>query len=63
MLKRGLALTLASCGGTSAARTEPLESLSQITDNVAFIRKTRNIADPPAVSDFPFHYARWSMNV
>ncbi|WP_318652885.1 sel1 repeat family protein [Pseudomonas sp. PDM18] len=63
MLKRGLAgaicLTLASCGGASAARPAPLNSLFQIKANLAFTCKHEQLPEPSADSDVLFKYARW----
>ena len=63
MLKRGLiwmfCVALAGCGGLSAARSTPLDSLSQIKANLAFTCKHEHYPQPSADSDVLFHYARW----
>ncbi|MDU4253054.1 MAG: sel1 repeat family protein, partial [Pseudomonas sp.] len=50
---------LAGCGGMSAARSAPLDSLSQIKANLAFTCKHEHYPQPSADSDVLFHYARW----
>ncbi|VXC53140.1 sel1 repeat family protein [Pseudomonas sp. 8O] len=63
MLKRGLVwifcVTLAGCGGFSANRSAPLDSLSQIKANLAFTCKHEQFPEPSADSDVLFKYARW----
>ncbi|WP_236173457.1 SEL1-like repeat protein [Pseudomonas pseudonitroreducens] len=52
-------LALAGCGGLSAARPAPLDSLSQTKANLAFTCKHEQFPEPSADSDVLFHYARW----
>jgi len=63
MLKRGLVwifcVTLAGCGGLSANRSAPLDSLSHIKANLAFTCKHEQFPEPSADSDVLFKYARW----
>ncbi|VXC53181.1 conserved hypothetical protein [Pseudomonas sp. 8O] len=63
MPKRGLVwiycVTLAGCGGLSANRSAPLDSLSQIKANLAFTCKHEQFPEPSADSDVLFKYARW----
>ncbi|MDN6860172.1 DUF6396 domain-containing protein [Pseudomonas sp. CAN2814] len=54
-----LCLVLVGCGGLSAARPAPLDSLSQIKANLAFTCKHERYPEPTADADQLFHFARW----